>query len=315
MTEVATVAMASPVRVVIGGDLPAGDRAAPACDAALEVFRDVEAQCSRFDQASDLSLVNRAPHRWHHVGRYCYAAIDEAWSAYRWTNGVFDPRVLADLVALGYDRWPPRHGPGSTEDPAPGAEGPVVARGRWHPRFVRLVHAVRVGAAGVDLGGIAKGLAVRWASCALARTLGRSDHLIDAGGDCYCAGSAPGGGRWRIGVEDPLGGDVPLAVLALCDQACTTSSVQRRHWVSAGHAVHHLIDPSTSRPGGDGLLAVTVIGADPAIAEVWSKVLFLQGAAGIDRAAERHGVACCWVTDDGALHVNGRAQAHVVWRR
>ena len=51
-------------------------------------------------------------------------------------------------------------------------------------------------------------------------------------------------------------------------------------WTAAdGRAVHHLVDPRTGEPGGDGLLAVTVAGPDPAWAEVWSKTLFLEGAA------------------------------------
>ncbi len=53
-------------------------------------------------------------------------------------------------------------------------------------------------------------------------------------------------------------------------------------WATAdGRTVHHLIDPRTGEPGGDGLLAVTVAGPDPAWSEVWSKSLFLAGARAI----------------------------------
>jgi len=305
--------MASPVRVVLGHGLAPG-RATTACERALDVFHDVEAECSRFTPASDLSQVNSAADRWHRVGRYCYLAIEEAWQAYRWTRGRFDPRVLSDLITLGYDQWPPR----SVEGEPLGGIGPAALRParprwrpRWRPRFVADTRHVHVDGTPVDLGGIGKGIAVRWAS----GSLGRSDHLVEAGGDCFCSGAAPDGGPWRVGVEDPTGGDEPLAVLALSDRACTTSSVRRRRWLSDGQPVHHLIDPSTGRPGGTGLLSVTVIGTDPAVAEVWSKVLFLFGAAAVDEAAERQALAACWVTDDGVLHVNSRANGYVRWRR
>lgn len=52
--------------------------------------------------------------------------------------------------------------------------------------------------------------------------------------------------------------------------------------------MHHLIDPTTGRPGGTGLLSVTTVASDPATAEVWSKCLFLQGADNIAEAAASH---------------------------
>ena len=302
--------MASPVRVMLRGEHAPASGGARACEEALDVFHRLETERSRFDAASDLSRVNGAPDRWHRVGPYCYLALEEAWHAYRWSEGRFDPRVLADLVALGYDRWPPREEEGDRGARTLGA-APTSPRARWRPRLVPGARVVHVDGARVDLGGIGKGLAVRWAS----RALGRSDHLVEAGGDCYCAGTGPDGGPWRVGVEDPSGGDLPLAVLAVSDLACTTSSVQRRRWVSDGRPVHHLIDPLTGRPGGTGLLSVSVIGPDPAVSEVWSKVLFLYGATTVEEAARRHGIAACWVTDDGTLHLNARAGTHVLWRR
>ena len=66
-------------------------------------------------------------------------------------------------------------------------------------------------------------------------------------------------------------------MLEVADEAVATSSTRVRHWRAGGTEVHHLIDPDTNRPGGDGLVSVTVVSSDPAWAEVWSKVLFLEG--------------------------------------
>ena len=119
---------------------------------------------------------------------------------------------------------------------------------------------------------------------------------------------------WRVGIENPLGVDVPLAVLELADLACATSSIRLRRWSAGGRPVHHLIDPGTGRPGGDGLLAVTVVAPDPAEAEVLSKTLFLVGHERVGAEARRRNVAAAWVTLDGVLSESPRLGPHVLWR-
>jgi thiamine biosynthesis lipoprotein len=163
----------------------------------------------------------------------------------------------------------------------------------------------------IDLGGIGKGLAVRWAGEQL-RHAGDS-VMVDAGGDCLFTGAGPDGSGWRVGVEDPRGGSEPVAVLVLADNACATSSVRVRNWRSGGRTVHHLIDPRTGESGGDGLLSVSVIHDDPAWAEVWSKTFFLAGATGVAAAAAHHGAAALWVHTDGRLGISDAALPFVLW--
>ena len=76
--------------------------------------------------------------------------------------------------------------------------------------------------------------------------------------------------------------DEEIAIIAVDGGAVCTSSIAVHAWTAAnGRPVHHLVDPRTGEPGGAGLVSVTVAGPDPAWAEVWSKTLFLAGAAGI----------------------------------
>ena len=127
------------------------------------------------------------------------------------------------------------------------------------------------------------------------------EFLIDAGGDIACRGAGLDGAGWRVAVEDPRNGTAPLVVVALKDTACATSSIRLRPSRSGGRQVHHLVDPRRGRPGGAGLLAVTVIAPDPVDAEVLSKSLFLEGRRGIAGEATRAGVAAFWVHSDGSL--------------
>jgi len=103
-------------------------------------------------------------------------------------------------------------------------------------------------------------------------------------------------------------------VLALTDRACATSSIRVRRWRSNGRDVHHLIDPRTGAPGGTGLAAVTVVDQDPALAEVWSKSLFLAGADGIEALADHRGLAALWVTEEGSLGLSAAMHPFVIWR-
>ena len=328
------------VRVNGTGDRTADgtdDRTADAVRSALAVFAEVEAACTRFDPQSPLMQANRRGPQWTRVPQVCFDALVEAHRAHLLTGGAFDPRVHDDLVALGYDSGLCF---GAAADGASfrRAAGPPL-EGRsdeWRPRFRRNGSYVQVGERAVDLGGIGKGLAVRWATDVLRSTA--SDHLIDAGGDCWCGGDAPGGGPWLVGVEDPRVGDEarsgaphdgrqegqrgahrdeggrPVAVLALSDRACATSSVRVRRWRAGGATVHHLIDPATGLPGGHGLAAVTVVGRDPADAEVRAKALFLAGADGIRERARGWDVAALWVASDGTVSTTAPMEPYVVWR-
>ncbi len=316
-----TMATDATIRVV--GPRPGAERAV---EEAIATFAQVERTCTRFDPSSPLMLANEAATSWHVVPQECFAAIEEAARAHEMTDGRFDPRTLRTLQAWGYDRSLPfeadtvalpqarqqARGPATL----PGASQVVVdltgRRPRWRPGFDATALAVKVGPQPVDLGGIGKGLAVRWAMERLAQA--GDAVLVDAGGDCYLAGPGPDGDGWQVAVEDPQGGAAPLAVLSLRDAACATSSVRVRRWTVGGRRVHHLIDPATGAPGGKGLLAVTVVHADPADAEVWSKALFFEGASGIARLAQRQGLAALWVGEDGEVGTSEPLRPLVIWQ-
>ena len=299
-------AMATEISVQARSGVAGAEELARAGRAALALFGEVEASCSRFLPDSALTQANEEPDRWHVVPAPLAAMLAEARRAHHLTAGVFDPRVLRALVALGYARRLPRGEAVGVAAPAPSPVGP------WHPRLRPATGAVHLGGVPVDLGGIGKGLTVRWASERLAAAT--DVFLVEAGGDCYCAGGGPDDGLgWRIGIEDPGGAPAPCAVLRVSDRAVATSSIRVRRWRVGGEAVHHLIDPRTGRPGGDGLLAVTVVGRDPALSEVWSKVLFLAGAAGIAARAAERGLAAYWIETDGRRCHSAACAPYLCW--
>lgn len=302
-------AMASPITLMV---VEPGPSAQSCLDRAEAVIRDVGLTCTRFEPDSPLSRANAEPDSWHEVPATLGRAVQEAAGAHTSTAGLFDPRVLDLLLSWGYDRTL-SFADGFVHDgaatvPKPDATGP------WRPRVIERdgIWRIHLGGRQIDLGGIGKGLAVRWAAAELAGA--GSGFMVDAGGDCAFGGIGPEDTVWNVGVEDPAGGPEPLLVLALTDTGCATSSTRRLRWRSGGKAVHHLVDPRTGLPGGDGLAAVTVVAADPAWAEVWTKALFLAGAAGVRRRAESLGLAAAWVGDDGVVGSTGLLDALTIWR-
>jgi FAD:protein FMN transferase len=298
--------MGSPLRATV-----VGAAAGPARRAWRELTADLElteATLSRFRESSDLSWLNRraGDGGWWAAPPRLYAMLATAARAWRRTGGSFDARVLVALEALGERGGVPL--PKAAARATSG--GPCGIERAPRDRRVRLAQPV-------DSGGIGKGLGLRWAHRAARRALPRATGLlIEAGGDLVVSGPDARGGGWRIGIEDPRADGEPVAVLELAQGAVATSSIAVRQWRAPdGRRVHHLIDPRTGRPGGDGLLAVTVALADPAWAEIWSKALFLAGPAAIGGTARAHGLAAWWVRADGAVEMTPAARALTIWER
>lgn len=299
-------AMGSPLRLIVvsGMHRAARRRAVHAWAAVRQEFEASEQAMSRYRDTSEITLLNRRVGRVETsvLSRRMLAALTTCERARRLTDGRFDPRVLRILERLG-DHGAPI-GRLETGEPSDGSTDRRIVECDADGG-IRLSEPV-------DLGGIGKGLALRWAAAAV-RQAGCEGFLLDAGGDIVASGQPPRDGPWRIGIEDPSGAAQPLAVLAATNEAVATSSIRRRQWRTADRMVHHLIDPVSGEPGGGGLLAVTVAGSDPAWSEVWSKALFVEGRAGIASLARERGLAAWWVADGSSLEMTAAARVRMIW--
>lgn len=298
--------------MVRGADEGAADAA---WRAVQDEFAAVDAALSRFRDDSELTALNRVAGRGRvAVSRRLRTLLALMDRAHRATDGRFDPRVLADLERIG------EHGADLGEMATRAWRGRTDRGGEGRVAFV---FGDRTAAIDVplDSGGAGKGLALRWAAGRARGMLpSGAGFLLDAGGDILAAGRPPPEG-WRIAIEDPLaapGPDAerptPIVVLRLDTGAVATSSTRIRRWRSpTGQHVHHLIDPATGEPGGDGLVAVTVAAADPAWAEVHSKSLFLAGPTRVAELARATGLAAWWVDADGSRSMTPAARQRCVW--
>ncbi len=313
--------MGSPLRLSVVG--VSGEDAAEAWQQVVREFEAAEQAMSRFRDTSDLTIVNRVAGSGScaSVDRRLGRALAAADRAGRLTDGRFDACVLGDLERLGYAGAElaganGRPGVARPVDDDRTVSGSVIdpPPGRW---LIADPRGSRVGVARpIDLGGIGKGLTLRWAWRRIQPTLGDrgGGAMLEAGGDLVAGGPAPQEGPWIIAIEDPSGGSDPVATVAVMDGAVVTSSVLVHRWTAAdGRPVHHLVDPRTGEPGGAGLLSVTVAGSDPAWSEVWSKSLFLCGPDGIAGLARARGLAAWWVREDGRLEMTAAARSRTTW--
>jgi thiamine biosynthesis lipoprotein len=304
-------AMNTDVRLLIVGE---DARGAEQLARAAETFAVHERTLSRFDPASDLSVLNRAGPRWQRVPPLLFEALTVAATLSVQTDGLYNPGILPALEAAGYDRSFERLAPpGSDDRVAP----PVAEMATGFARSVAQIYtldqerqAVRLEpGVRLDLGGIGKGLAVDAAAVEFADQQG---FLIDAGGDIRCGGQSPDGGAWGIAVQDPVDLDRDLAVLALTAGAVATSSVGRRRWVQRGVMMHHLIDPRTGRSAASDVLAATVIAPRCATAEVFAKAVVIAGSDAGFALLERYQLAGLLVGSEHRLRANPAMQPFLV---
>ena len=100
---------------------------------------------------------------------------------------------------------------------------------------------------------------------------GARNALVDAGGDVLVRGRPRAHARWRVGIQHPREALRLAAVLELDDLAVATSGTYRRG--------RHIVDPA-SGAAPSGVLSVTCVGRDPAVADALATAGFAMGPEG-----------------------------------
>lgn len=254
------------------------------------VFDDWSDRFTRFDPSSELMHLNAHAGTPVSVSTTMLEAVSSAVAAATSTDGLFDPLLGSRMVELGYDR---------TFDLLP-VDRPAVSLRPWHAGEWRSILVDRergtvtlpAGAA-LDLGGLAKGMAVDAALNALVSD-GVAFAAVNAGGDLAVHGLPPDEGAWSVDVEAYTAGGVSLTSGALA-----TSSILRRRWTVDGYARHHLLDPRTGMPVENELAQASVAASTCRQAEVAAKAVLLMGATGGAQFIEQHGLSALLLTRKG----------------
>jgi thiamine biosynthesis lipoprotein len=299
--ELTFESMGSDVRLLIGPSTRAG--VTPAADAAEREQRFVEdyaRRLTRFDPASELSVLNADPRAEVPASRLLRAAVASGvWAAER-SGGLVDPTLVRAIERAGYrgSRIGATPAPLSTALAAapprrPAAPDPAA---RWRSVTVDDEAGIvrRPPGLALDTGGTGKGLA---ADAVAHRLAAYRRFVVDCGGDIAVRG------EWDIEVEHPVTGE-RAHTLRVSSGGVATSGVNVRVWRRLdGTFAHHLLDPSTGEPAWTGLIAATALGDSALEAETLSKTALLSGPNGAREVlATRGGVI---VHDDGDVELVG----------
>lgn len=250
---------------VVGPGSETKRRDAAAC--AFETMGLVEAACSRFDESSALRALCRRPGEWRQVPDVLFEAIRVAVEMSELTNGLFDPTVGATLVRHGFTR---HYLTGEATGGLRTQEG-ATFRDIALDEASRSVYLAKPLL--LDLGAVAKGLAIDLAAAALE---GWEGFAINAGGDVYVHGVDRTGQAWQVRIQDPAAKDGVIASVQGGDMAvCTSGNYERRSPLDPG--VHHLIRADTGQLAND-LVSCTVIAPLAMLADVVSTAAYLLGA-------------------------------------
>ncbi len=261
-------AMGQPVHL----QLYAGSEAAgyEAAQAALAELRRVERALSRFDDASELSALNRRAGRGSvAVGSDLAAVLATAERFRRHTGGAFDVAVEPLMRAWGFH---------ASRTAPPTARELAEARAAVRAAHIRLAPgraALSSSSTQVDLGGIGVGYGLDRAGDVLRRA-GVRRALLDVSGDCLALGAPPGETGWLVGIADPDRPTATIGSVRLRDAALATSSnlVSVVHY---GRAVRgHVMDPDSGYPA-DRCRQVTVVARTGVEADGLSTAMLVAG--------------------------------------
>jgi thiamine biosynthesis lipoprotein len=246
-------------------------------DRAIAWFRRVEASCSRFDDASEVRQLAERVGVPVVVSPILFEAVQFALAVAEESGGAFDPTIGADLEARGFNREY-RSGAEVHSGVAPDARvsyrDVVLDPGQ---RAITMRRPLLL-----DLGGVAKGLAVDLASRELAPL---EDFAIDAGGDLFLSGHNASDEPWTIGIRHPREESQLIDALRLTDCAvCTSGDYARRN-----EGGHHLIDART-RQAASAIASLTVVAPTAMVADALGTAAFALGPDEGLRFLERHGV-------------------------
>ncbi len=222
------------------------------------ILDDVDTSMSPFRSDSELSAFNSGPSGAFAVSPGFARVTSEALRLANISNGAFDPTVGPLVGRYGFG---PIEGDRNADFTALSCSENVITKS--------------ISTLSLDLCGIAKGYALD----AIANHLRARDHgdfLIEIGGELLASGMGPENRPWRLGITNPVRGDIHTA-FAATNMAIATSGDAINAYYVGGRRYSHTIDPTTNEPIRNAIASVTVAHASAMTADGLATALLVLG--------------------------------------
>ncbi len=269
-----------------------GDMAEEAVRKAADKINELDRMLSTGNEKSEVSVLNSEG-----VSRFSEDAmniLEKSLEISNMTDGSFNPAIYPVMELWGFTS-------GSYRVPSEEDIKSALANINIDGIGVSGSEVTAADGMKLDFGGIAKG----YASSAIMEIFSRcgvTSGIVSLGGNVQVLGTKPDGSLWRTAVRHPEN-DGYIGVVNVKDKAVITSGGYERFFEKNGTRYHHIIDPSTGAPAHSGLLSVSIVSADGALADGLSTALFIMGE---DRAVSfwrKHSGLFDFIimTDDGRI--------------
>jgi len=221
-------AMSTPCELILYAEHK--EKADNAAKAVLQETKRLEKKYNYYDKTSLLSQLNLR--ETDHIDRETKELLQRAKQYYKLTHGIFDITVatIKDLYTTQ-----------TTEESLQTEKEKLLAHvGCEHFSLKKEKLHFDNPFTKIDLGGFVKEYAVDRAVSVLKRYKILS-ALVNYGGDIYALDKKPDGTPFVVGIKDPRNPSEHKKMVALENQALTTSASYERHYQIEGHLYSHII--------------------------------------------------------------------------
>ena len=271
-----------------------GDGAQQALSDVDTRIRELEGEWSVTDENSEIYQVNHSGGAPVGLGEDTAEIVSFALEMAGETGGALDPTIYPVLTAWGFTKDENRIP--SQEEIDSLLEHVGYEKVEMSGNQITLPEGMEI-----DLGAVGKGYAGDLAAEILKEN-GITSALLDIGGNIQAVGSHPGGGNWRLGIQNPFG-DGQIGLLTVSDCAVVTSGNYERYFVGEdGKRYCHIIDPKTGYPVDNGVVSVTVITEEGKRGDALSTALFVMGAEEAENYwRDNSGFELIIITEEGQI--------------
>lgn len=229
---------------------------------------------SRFDENSELSILNNSWGKKTKVSPELFSLINTAVELAKLSNGLFDPTIHDLLETYGYDKM-------KNFDKNPdkiNKEVRLLLKNRQSYESIKLdaerLTIQLMPKQKIDLGNIGKGYAIDLAANILSQKI--DNFFINAGGDIFAKGKNEQNQKWSVGLSIPENINSVFGTILLDNNSLACSG----SWAIKYKDFHHLLNPKTGKPMKD-ISQSFVIHKSAMMADGLATLLFLTGTKGL----------------------------------